>query len=279
MKQQQQLYLFTAKISLFIISRLTLWPGLRIAVCGSPKQKNIYYFPLRHPDDLSLSWYKIVSHICITCWFLWSILHLWLFYTETTKCIRCVSVHPVEYIFNFLSVHLNEVQSGVGRRIRWLHFDCLTAFSHFPVSFSSNWYSSWILLFSLLSVVGSVVLSSASVKVSSAVLRRRTVNQQYRHTKGRQSTPTEPPIKAAFISEEKITKESMDTILDFGLLSDWLTDWPANWLTDRPTDWPTDHDWPRGVLRISSDGDDRRIFLGLKFLIPGYFFFWVAWFK
>ena len=30
---------------------------------------------------------------------------------------------------------------------------------------------------------------------------------------------------------------------------------------------------PRGVLGISSDGDDRRIFLGLKFLIPG--FFWV----
>ena len=29
-----------------------------------------------------------------------------------------------------------------------------------------------------------------------------------------------------------------------------------------------------GVLRISSDGDDRRIFLGLKFSIPG--FFWVG---
>ena len=37
-----------------------------------------------------------------------------------------------------------------------------------------------------------------------------------------------------------------------------------------------------GVLRISSDGDDRRIFWGLKFLIPGFFwaekfgkhFFW-----
>ena len=26
-----------------------------------------------------------------------------------------------------------------------------------------------------------------------------------------------------------------------------------------------------GVLRISSDGDDRRIFLGLKFSIPGFF--------
>ena len=26
-----------------------------------------------------------------------------------------------------------------------------------------------------------------------------------------------------------------------------------------------------GVLRISSDGDDRRIFLGLQFSIPGYF--------
>ena len=25
------------------------------------------------------------------------------------------------------------------------------------------------------------------------------------------------------------------------------------------------------VLRISSDGDDRRIFLGLKFSIPGFF--------
>ena len=32
-----------------------------------------------------------------------------------------------------------------------------------------------------------------------------------------------------------------------------------------------------GVLRISSDGDDRRMFLGLKFSIPG--FFWVAWSK
>ena len=29
-----------------------------------------------------------------------------------------------------------------------------------------------------------------------------------------------------------------------------------------------------GVLQISSDGDDRRTFLGLKFLIPE--FFWVA---
>ena len=28
-----------------------------------------------------------------------------------------------------------------------------------------------------------------------------------------------------------------------------------------------------GVLGISSDGDDQRIFLGLKFSIPG--FFWV----
>ena len=26
-----------------------------------------------------------------------------------------------------------------------------------------------------------------------------------------------------------------------------------------------------GILRISSDGDDRRIFLGLQFSIPGYF--------
>ena len=26
-----------------------------------------------------------------------------------------------------------------------------------------------------------------------------------------------------------------------------------------------------GILRISSDGDDRRTFLGLKFLIPGFF--------
>jgi len=30
----------------------------------------------------------------------------------------------------------------------------------------------------------------------------------------------------------------------------------------------------RGVLRISSDGDERRIFLGLKFFVPG--FFWVG---
>ena len=26
-----------------------------------------------------------------------------------------------------------------------------------------------------------------------------------------------------------------------------------------------------GILRISSDGDDRRIFWGLKFLIPSFF--------
>ena len=32
--------------------------------------------------------------------------------------------------------------------------------------------------------------------------------------------------------------------------------------------------YPREVLRISSDGDDRRIFLGLKFPIQG--FFWVG---
>ena len=28
---------------------------------------------------------------------------------------------------------------------------------------------------------------------------------------------------------------------------------------------------PGGVLGISKDGDDRRIFLGLKFSIPGFF--------
>ena len=28
---------------------------------------------------------------------------------------------------------------------------------------------------------------------------------------------------------------------------------------------------PGGILGISSDGDDRRIFLGLKFSIPGFF--------
>ena len=33
---------------------------------------------------------------------------------------------------------------------------------------------------------------------------------------------------------------------------------------------------PGGVLWISSDGDDRRIFLGLKFSILG--FFWVGQF-
>ena len=31
---------------------------------------------------------------------------------------------------------------------------------------------------------------------------------------------------------------------------------------------------PGGVLRLGNDGDDRRIFLGLKFSIPG--FFWVT---
>ena len=28
---------------------------------------------------------------------------------------------------------------------------------------------------------------------------------------------------------------------------------------------------PKGILRISSDGNDRRIFLGLKFSILGFF--------
>ena len=32
--------------------------------------------------------------------------------------------------------------------------------------------------------------------------------------------------------------------------------------------------YPRGVLGISSDGDDQRIFLGLKFSIPGFFWVW-----
>ena len=32
---------------------------------------------------------------------------------------------------------------------------------------------------------------------------------------------------------------------------------------------------PEGVLRISSDGDDQRNFLGFKFSIPG-FFVWVG---
>ena len=31
---------------------------------------------------------------------------------------------------------------------------------------------------------------------------------------------------------------------------------------------------PGGVLQISSDGDDQRVFLGLTFSIPG--FFWVG---
>ena len=33
---------------------------------------------------------------------------------------------------------------------------------------------------------------------------------------------------------------------------------------------------PGGVLQISSDGDDQRVFLGLTFLIPG--FFWIGTF-
>ena len=36
----------------------------------------------------------------------------------------------------------------------------------------------------------------------------------------------------------------------------------------------TAYDLPVGVPRISSDGDERRIFLGLKFSIPG--FFWLG---
>ena len=31
----------------------------------------------------------------------------------------------------------------------------------------------------------------------------------------------------------------------------------------------------QGVPRISSDGDDRRVFGGLKFSIPGIFFFFL----
>ena len=55
-----------------------------------------------------------------------------------------------------------------------------------------------------LSVVGSVALLLG--KVSSTFLWRRTLNQQHRHAKGRQSTPTEPPVIAAFISKEKNRK-------------------------------------------------------------------------
>ena len=69
-----------------------------------------------------------------------------------------------------------------------------------------------------LSAVGSVALSLG--KVSSSFLWRRTLNQHHRHAKGRQSTPTEPPEIAAFISKEKIRKESMDTKLDLRQLSD-----------------------------------------------------------
>jgi len=31
------------------------------------------------------------------------------------------------------------------------------------------------------------------------------------------------------------------------------------------------------VFRILSDGDDRKIFLGLKCLIPGFFGGWIIW--
>lgn len=37
--------------------------------------------------------------------------------------------------------------------------------------------------------------------------------------------------------------------------------------------------FPAGVLRISSDVDDRKIFLGLKFSIYLASIFWVAWFN
>ena len=70
--------------------------------------------------------------------------------------------------------------------------------------------------------------------------------------------------------------------LDHGALTTLVMDSPVplmhhdpdrSWITD-----PDDPDHPKGthpggVLGISSHGDDRRIFLGLKFSIPG--FFWV----
>ena len=36
---------------------------------------------------------------------------------------------------------------------------------------------------------------------------------------------------------------------------------------------------PRGVLGISSDGDDRSIILGLKFSIPGFFLGMKIWLR
>ena len=48
---------------------------------------------------------------------------------------------------------------------------------------------------------------------------------------------------------------------------------PEQFVVSRPLRWFGLTWQPRGVLGISSDGDDRRIFLGLKFSIPG--FFWV----
>ena len=45
-------------------------------------------------------------------------------------------------------------------------------------------------------------------------------------------------------------------------------DWKNNWSGAGNGDL-----YAQGVLGISSDRDDRRIFLGLKFSIPG--FFWV----
>ena len=66
------------------------------------------------------------------------------------------------------------------------------------------------------------------------------------------------------------------------------------WIMSRPPSWQKQSQSLRvhsqvggwgggGLLQISSGGDDRRIFLGLKFLILGFFwvglevFFWVDW--
>ena len=38
-----------------------------------------------------------------------------------------------------------------------------------------------------------------------------------------------------------------------------------------------DHNSPGGVLGILSDGDDRKIFLGLKLSIPGFFWGTKIW--
>ena len=50
-----------------------------------------------------------------------------------------------------------------------------------------------------------------------------------------------------------------------------VTNWSLGWVNRKSGKNNNSTPGGGGILRISSDGDDRRICLGLKFSIPGFF--------